>query len=262
VLAALLLLTATSSVVVAGTPVPQAELEARAQAFAHNQALSVRSAAPVVARQALDERWALHDARELHLVPSDAQVDAAITAAGTPDFLTRWTGLTGEPLRTRVRSELAERALADRALARTHSASAYGRYFLERARRRHQRTRCTAPFDPADRCPHGHGDRGESALLLGVGDLRGRDLVLDLAPLLGIESGDPQGKGYRAAEKRLRAAMPKALARRVTVFYDALDVYVSGPRPDLIAAARVAHRLALGHATPVLTGLRRGWAVT
>ena len=101
----------------------------------------------------------------------------------------------------------------------------------------------------------------ESWLNLGVGRLMyfndpdSRVLQLDLAPLLGIRSGDPSGLGYRNAEHRLRRAVQRrsaALARRVKFSHDASSVHVSGSRADEFAVARVAHRMVLGRRVPVL----------
>lgn len=138
------------------------------------------------------------------------------------------------------------------------SAAAYGRYFIDRAARRRLHTRCRSPFAPLDRCQHGRDGDGDRAFLMGIGVLTGpgkRSLQIDLAPLLGIATGDPDGSDYGKARRRLERAIAKrstALARRVRLSNDAYAVSVDGRRPDQFAVARIAHRLVLGHPTPVL----------
>jgi hypothetical protein len=201
----------------------------------------------------MEEVWPNSDATRAHVLPPDAAVDAALAKAGKLDELETYYGMTADQLRVRVRGELAERALADRALRRTHSAAAYGRYFVLRAKRHRAQTRCHAPYDPEDRCRGGGHDAGDGpSIPLGVGALARYDLELDLAPLLQTGSFDPRGTSYRKARDRLRRALPKALAKRVKLSFDAYEVYVRGSTPDEIAVARIAHRLALGHRTPVL----------
>ena len=117
------------------------------------------------------------------------------------------------------------------------------------------------PWAVADRCP-GVKRLGndESWLNLGVGRLMSFnrpdrvELQLDLAPLLGIRSGDPSGRGSRNAEHRLRrteTSLCGAGSPREAL-YDADSVYVRGSRADQIAVGRVAHRMALGRRVPVL----------
>ncbi len=107
-----------------------------------------------------------------------------------------------------------------------------------------RRARCHPPYDPADRCPHGHGDQDESGIQLGVGELQGRDLLWTSRRRGGLTRVIRRATATRA--------LPQALSRRVKVSYDSLDVYVTGTRADLISTARIAHRLAQDHATPVL----------
>lgn len=252
--------TETAPVIVAGTSIPSGELTARAQAFARNQFLDLRTASAYVAREAIDERWAVRDARVIGLLPTDADVDAALARVAHGESMERITayyGMTAAELRERVRGELAARVLADRALSATQSGRAYGRYFLARAARRRARTRCRSPFAPLDRCLHGRDHSDERSTPLGIAELRNRGrhtLAIDLAPLLGIET-DPAGRGYRRASERLRRAISqtsRALARRVRLANDAYGVYVQGKTADEIAVARIAHRLVRGHPTPVL----------
>src|SRR4051794_11667401 len=216
-------------VVIAGTVVPRGELATRAKAFGHNQGLDLRPASAYVAREAIDERWAVRDARLAGVLPSHADVDAALARAAdgnSIEQITAYYGMTEAELRDRVRGELAARALADRVLSRTRSARAYGQYFLARADRRQTRTRCRTPFAPLDRCLQGHDHDGERSVPLGVAELRDRGrhiLAIDLAPLLGLDI-DPAGDAYRRARERLRRAISQAsrtLAGRVRLSNDA-----------------------------------------
>lgn len=250
-------------VTVEGIGIPRAELESRAKAFGHDQALPLASARPYVAREAIDERWAVRDARAAGVLPSDAAVDAALTRAayGQPiETVDAYYGLTTPQLRERVRGELAARALADRALRRTHSIAAYGRYFLAQHVRRAAHTACHSPFAPLDRCRGGRDHDGERTTPMGIASLIGKDhpysLEINLAPLLGITAKEPDGSDYRQARNRLQRAivrLSKPLAARVKLSNDAYAVYVGGgDRADDIAVAWVAHHLVLGHLTPVL----------
>jgi hypothetical protein len=244
--------TAAAPVTLPGVAIPATELSARAAADAHNQADSLRRSSAGVAREAIDERWAIRDATRVHVLPSDAQVSAALARAGALDQLMAFSGMSADQLRVRVRGELAERALADRVVRRMHSAAAYGRYFLAQAKQRKRHTHCLAPFDPSDRCASGSGDRDDASTPLGIGSLNHYELQLNLAPLLGLESSDPEGKGYRQAEARLRRALPTAVVKRVRLAHDAYGVYAVGSTSDKFVVARVAHRLVLGHQLPVL----------
>src|SRR4051794_30240860 len=64
-----------------GVGITRAELESRAEAFARDQGLALAAARPYVAREAIDERWAVRDARADGVLPSDGAVDAALTRA-------------------------------------------------------------------------------------------------------------------------------------------------------------------------------------
>ncbi len=256
-------------VVIAGAGVPRDELQARAVAFDEHQSFSGLAAVrPYVTRLVIDERWAVRDALKLRVPVSEAAIDAALDRVRREWAPRPWAdllaffGATDASLRERVRGELSARAVADATLRRTRTDAAYGRAFIRRYAHRRARTACLRPWAVADRCP-GVKRLGndESWLNLGVGRLMAFnhpdrvELQLDLAPLLGIRSGDPSGRGYRNAEHRLRRAVRRrsaALARRVKFSYDAYSVYVRGSRSDQIAVARVAHRMALGHRVPVL----------
>ena len=256
-------------VVVAGAGVPRDELQARAVAFDEHQSFSGLAAArPYVTRLVIDERWAVREALTLRVPVSEAAIDAALDRARREWAPRPWAdllaffGATDASLRERVRGELSARAVADARLRRTHTDAAYGRAFIRRYAERRARTACLRPWAVADRCS-GVKRLGndESWLNLGVGRLMSFnhpnrvELELDLAPLLGIRSGDPSGRGYRTAERRLRRAVRRrsaALARRVTFSYDADKVYVRGSRADEIAVARIAHRMVLGRRVPVL----------
>jgi hypothetical protein len=221
-----------------------------------------------VTRLVIDERWAVRDAAALRVPVPEPAIDAALERVRREWAPRPWAdllaffGATDATLRERVRGELSARAVADATLRRTHTDAAYGRAFIRRYAHRRARTACLRPWAVADRCPGVKrlGD-DESWIDLGVGRLmsfnhRGQpELELDLAPLLGIRSGDPSGRGYRNAEHRLRRAVRRrsaALARRVKFAYDAYNVYVRGSRADEIAVARVAHRMVLGRRVPVL----------
>ena len=243
--------TRAAPVVVGDAVIPRDELQARAQAFGREQFLDVRLANPIVAREAIDARWALQDARAAGVLPDDAAVDGALTRAarGVPlERITSYYGLTLPQLRERVRGELAARALADRALGRSASARAYGRSFTTRALRRRAKTTCRSPFAPLDRCRRGRDSAGERTLPLGVGELRGRGnrtFSVDLASLLGLEH-DPMGRTMKRAGERLRRAIARTsrpLERRIRIDADSYEVQVSGRSADLIAAARIAHLL-------------------
>jgi len=256
-------------VVVAGAGVPRDELQARAVAFDEHQSFSGLAAVrPYVTRLAIDERWAVPDALKLRVPVSESAIDAALDRVRREWAPRPWAdllaffGATDASLRERVRGELSARAIADATLRRTDTDAAYGRAFIRRYAHRRARTACLRPWAVADRCP---GVKrlvnDESWLDLGVGRLMSfnrPDLVelqLDLAPLLGIRSDDPSGRGYRNAEHRLRRAVRRRsapLARRVKFSYDAYNVYVRGSRADQIAVARVAHRMVLGRRVPVL----------
>jgi hypothetical protein len=256
-------------VVVASAGVPRDELQARAVAFDEHQSFSGLAAVrPYVTRLAIDERWAVRDALTLRVPVSESAIDAALDRVRREWAPRPWAdllaffGATDASLRERVRGELSARAVADATLRRTHNDAVYGRAFIRRYAHRRARTACLRPWAVADRCP-GVKRLGndESWLNLGVGRLMSfnrPDLVeleLDLAPLLGIRSGDPSGRGYRKAEHRLRRAVRRrsaTLARRVKFSYDADKVYVRGSRADQVAVARVAHRMVLGRRVPIL----------
>jgi hypothetical protein len=251
----------TAPVTIADAGIPGSELIGRAKAFARAQALDPRSSSAYVAREAIDERWAVSDARAAGVLPSDASLDAALARGSgrTPlDQLGTFYGMTTPELRERVRGELSARALADSALFRTHSDAAYGRYFVDRAARRRLRTHCRPPFAPLDRCRYGRDHANEREFLMGIGVLTGRGnhvFEIDLAPLLGITSEAPDGSDYGEARRRLERAIAKrstAIARRVHLSSDAYAVFVRGRRLDQFAVARIAHRLVIGHLTPVL----------
>jgi hypothetical protein len=256
-------------VVVAGVGVPREELLSRAVAFDEHQSFSGLAAVrPYVTRLVIEERWAVRDALALGVSVPDARIDAALERVRREWAPRPWAdllaffGATDASLRERVRSELSARAVADATLHRTHTNTAYGRAFIRRYARRRAQTACLRPWAVADRCPGVKGlGNDESWLNLGVGHLTSlnhpdrRELELDLAPLLGIRSGDPSGRGYRNAQNRLRRAVRRrsaALARRVKFSYDAYSVYVRGSRADEIAVARVAHRMVHGRRVPVL----------
>ncbi len=256
-------------VVIAGAGVPRDELQARAVAFDEHQSFSGLAAVrPYVTRLAIDERWAVRDALRLRVPVSESAIDAALDRVRREWAPRPWAdllayfGATDASLRERVRGELSARAVADATLRRTQTDAAYGRAFIRRYAHRRARTACLRPWAVADRCLGvkrlGHD---ESWLNLGVGRLMSfnrPDLVelqLDLAPLLGIRSDDPSGRGYRKAEHRLRRAVRRrsaSLARRVKFSHDAYNVSVRGSRPDQIAVGRVAHRMVLGRRVPVL----------
>ena len=256
-------------VVAAGAGVPRDELQARAVAFDEHQSFAGLAAVrPYVTRLVIDERWAVRDALTLRVSVSEAAIDAALDrvrrewAPQSSADLLAFFGATEGSLRERVRGELSARAVADATLRRTHTDAAYGRAFIRRYAHRRARTACLRPWTVADRCP-GVKRLGndESWLNLGVGRLMSFnrpdrvELELDLAPLLGIRSDEPSGRGYRNAEHRLRRAVRRrsaALGRRVKFSYDAYSVYVRGSRADQIAVARVAHRMVLGRRVPVL----------
>lgn len=252
--------TVAAPIVVAGTPIPRAELSARAKAFSRAQALDLGPSSAYVAGEAIDERWALRDAQAAGLLPDAASVERAFARAVRGVKLERarrFYGLTTAQLRTRVRAELAARALADRALTQTPDAPTYGTLFLDRAAARVAQTRCRSPFAPLDRCAGGRDHGDERSILLGVGKLVGRDrrtLELDLAPLLGLDTDDLE-RAYRRARQRLASAIATAspaLAGRVKLTNDSYAVFVRGTTDDLIEVARLAHQLVVRHPTPVL----------
>lgn len=251
----------SAPVTIAGAGIPGSELTGRAKAFADHQFLDLRRSNAYVAREAIDERWAVRDARAAGVLPSGAALDAALArgAGRTPlDQLGTYYGMTAPAVRERVRGELSARALADRALLQTRSDAAYGRYFVDRAAHRRRRTHCRSPFAPLDRCRYGRDGDGDRAFLMGIGVLTGRgrrSFQIDLAPLLGIATGGPDGSDYGKARRRLERAIAKrstALARRVHLSDDAYTVSIDGRRLDQFAVARIAHRLILAHPTPVL----------
>jgi hypothetical protein len=237
----------SAPVVVAGVPIPRAELDRRSRAFADRHLIRVAEVRAFVARQAIDERWAVRDAATLGVTPSEDEVDAAVARAR------RERGAPEAALRERVRGELAARAVGDHTLRTTTSDRAYGAAFLARHERRLAATACRGPYDPGDRCPGGRGERTERRIPLGVGVLveyraeAADELQIELAPLLGLDMEDPE-RAYATAARRLRRRAP-----RVRLQHSAYAVYVHGDsRADLVAAARVAHRMALGHPTPLV----------
>jgi len=251
----------SAPVIIGGAGIPGSELAGRAKAFARAQALDRRTSSAYVAREAIDERWAVRDARAAGVLPSDSDLDAALArAAGrtSVDQLGTYYGMTAPAVRERVRGELSARALADRVLSEKRSDAAYGRHFVDRAARRRVRTRCRSPFAPLDRCRYGRDHGGGREIPMGIGVVTGggrQSLRIDLAPLLGIATGAGDGRDYGKARRRLERAIAKrstALARRARISNDAYAVIVDGRRVDQFAVARIAHRMVIGHPTPVL----------